>query len=83
VQLLKQLGIDSVFVFSGQVSLQVATAAPQTLRRLLAVGPDKAKVLAVVALCNTSVSSVELYLDDNMVKAIQLEYLLSSFFLLR
>jgi hypothetical protein len=30
--------------------MQVATTATQTARRLLAVGPDMAKVLAVVAL---------------------------------
>jgi hypothetical protein len=57
----------------------VATTAPQTLRRLLACGPDMAKVLGVVALCKASLSSVYLYLDDNMVKAIQLEYLLTSY----
>jgi hypothetical protein len=51
----------------------VATTAPQTLKGLLAFGPDMAKVLVVVALCKVSLSSVYLYLDDNMVKAIQLE----------
>jgi hypothetical protein len=35
-----------------------------------------AKVLSVVALCKASLSSVYLYHDDNMVKTIQLEYLL-------
>jgi hypothetical protein len=35
-----------------------------------------AKVLAVVALRKAILGSVELYLDDNTVKAIQLEYFL-------
>jgi hypothetical protein len=56
--------------------MQVTTTTPQTSRGLLAVGPDMAKVLAVVALRKASVSSVQFYLDNNMVKVIQLEYLL-------
>jgi hypothetical protein len=36
----------------------VATTAPQTLRGLLAVGPDIARVLEVVALRKASLSSV-------------------------
>jgi hypothetical protein len=56
--------------------MQVATTTPQTLRELLTVGPDMANVLAVVALHKASLSSLQLYPDDNMVKAIQLEYLL-------
>jgi hypothetical protein len=43
---------------------------------LLAAGPDMAKVLAFVALVKANLSSVELYLDYDMVKDIQLEYLL-------
>jgi hypothetical protein len=50
--------------------MQVETTAPQTSMGLLAVGPDMAKVLAVVALHKANLNS-----DDNMVKAIQLEYL--------
>jgi hypothetical protein len=38
--------------------MQVATTASQTLRGLLAVGPDMVKVLAVVALLKASLSSV-------------------------
>jgi hypothetical protein len=38
--------------------MQVATTAPQTSRELLAVRPDIAKVLAVVALRKASLSSV-------------------------
>jgi hypothetical protein len=38
--------------------MQVATTAPQMLRGLLAVGPDVAKVLAVVALHKATLSSV-------------------------
>jgi hypothetical protein len=45
--------------------MQVATTAPQTPRELLAVGPDMAKVLTVVALRKSSQSSAYLYLDDN------------------
>jgi hypothetical protein len=54
----------------------VATTTPRTSRGLLAVGPVMAKVLAVVALRKASLSYVYVYIDDNMVKAIQLEYLL-------
>jgi hypothetical protein len=39
---------------------------------LLAVGPDITKVLAVVALRKVSLICVELCLDDNMFKALQL-----------
>jgi hypothetical protein len=38
--------------------MQVATTAPQTSSRFLAVGLDMAKVLEVVALSNASLSSV-------------------------
>jgi hypothetical protein len=43
-----------------------ATIAPQTPRRLLAVGPDMAKILPVVALCKANLGSVYLYLDKVM-----------------
>jgi hypothetical protein len=56
--------------------MQVATTIPQTPRGLLAAGPDMAKVLTVVALRKSSLSSIWFYLDDNMVQAIQLQYLL-------
>jgi hypothetical protein len=36
--------------------MQVATIASQIFRGLLAVGPDMAKVLAVVSLCKASLS---------------------------
>jgi hypothetical protein len=49
--------------------MQVATTAPQTSRGFSAVGPHMTKILAVVALRKAS-------LLDNMVKAIQLDYLL-------
>jgi hypothetical protein len=45
----------------------------KTSKGLLAVGPDMAKVLVVAALHNATPSSV--YLDGNMVKALQLEFL--------
>jgi hypothetical protein len=51
---LQQLGVDSVVIFFGAFPMQVATTTPQTSRGLLAVGPDIAKVLAVVALCKAS-----------------------------
>jgi hypothetical protein len=38
--------------------MQMDTTAPQTSRGLLAVGPDMAKVLAVIALCKASLCSV-------------------------
>jgi hypothetical protein len=38
--------------------MQVATTSQQTSRGLLAVGPDMAKVLAVVALRKASLSSI-------------------------
>jgi hypothetical protein len=38
--------------------VQVATTAPQTSKGLFAVGPDTAKVLAVVELGKASLSSV-------------------------
>jgi hypothetical protein len=56
--------------------MQVATTAPQTFSGLLAVGPDMAKVLRAVATRKASLSSIWFYLHDNMVQAIQLEYLL-------
>jgi hypothetical protein len=54
--------------------MQVTTTAPQTSSDLLAVVTDIAKVLAAVTLRKASLSSVKLCLDDNMDKAIQLEY---------
>jgi hypothetical protein len=53
--------------------MQVATTTPQTSRGLLAVGPDMVKVLTVVVLSKSSLSSIWFYLDDNMVQAIQLK----------
>jgi hypothetical protein len=43
---------------------------------LLAVGPDMAKILTVLALRKAGLNSIWFYLHDNMVQAIQLEYLL-------
>jgi hypothetical protein len=59
--------------------MALAITIPQTSRGLLAVGPHMAKVLAVIALCKASLSSVRFYLDNNMVKDIQLEYLLEFY----
>jgi hypothetical protein len=56
--------------------MQVAITAPQTSMGLLAVRPDMAKVLTVVALRKASLSSIWFYLYDSMVQAIQLEHLL-------
>jgi hypothetical protein len=56
--------------------MQVAATASQISRGLLEVVPDMAKVLAVVALRKAILSSTWFYLDENMVQAIQLEYLL-------
>jgi hypothetical protein len=38
--------------------MHMATTAPQTSRGLLAVGPNMARVLQVVALCKASLISV-------------------------
>jgi hypothetical protein len=46
------------------------------IRRFACNGLDMAKVFAVVALRKVSLSSIYFYVDDNVVKAIQLEYLL-------
>jgi hypothetical protein len=54
----------------GAFSMQVATTTPQTLKRFLAAGPDMAKILAVVALPKAILSSVWLYLNINVVKAV-------------
>jgi hypothetical protein len=56
--------------------MQVVITIPETSRELHAVGPDMANVLAVIALIKSCVSSIWFYLDDNMVQATQLEYLL-------
>jgi hypothetical protein len=69
---LQQLDLDSVLVILGHPLCRW----PQTLRWLLVVDPDMANFLAVTALCKASLSTVWFYLNSNMVKAIQLEYLL-------
>jgi hypothetical protein len=56
--------------------MQAATIAPLASRGLLAVRPDMAKVLTVVALYMASLCSIWFYLDDSMLQAIQPEYLL-------
>jgi hypothetical protein len=56
--------------------MQMATTAPQSSRCLFAVGPDMAKILAEIALRKAFLSSAQLYLDNNMVNAVRLEYLL-------
>jgi hypothetical protein len=73
---LQWLGIHSVFVFSGHSPCRWPPPYHKHQGGLLAVGPVMTKVLAVVALCKASLSSVCVYPDDNMVKATQLEYLL-------
>jgi hypothetical protein len=52
--------------------MQVGTTAHQSSRGLLAVGPDMAKVLALTAQHEGSLTLLELYRDDIMLKAIQL-----------
>jgi hypothetical protein len=56
--------------------MKVVASAPQTTRRLLAVDPDMAEILVAVALHKASLSSVSLYLDNNIVQAAHLEYFL-------
>jgi hypothetical protein len=55
--------------------MQVATTTPQTSRELLAAAPHMAKVLKVVELRKASLSSILLYLSDNMIQSIQVEYI--------
>jgi hypothetical protein len=66
--LFQQLGVDSIFVFSG---LSLCTRNIE-----VAVDPDMAEILADASLCKASLSSLACCLNGNMVKAIQLEYLL-------
>jgi hypothetical protein len=56
--------------------VQVAATTPQTARGLLAVCPDVAELLAVVALSKPVLSFVRLYLDCNVAEAGQSEELL-------
>jgi hypothetical protein len=56
-------------LFLRTVSMQVATPTPQTAGRLLAVGPDVAKFLAVVALRKGVLRFVGLYLDGNVAES--------------
>jgi hypothetical protein len=59
--------------FLGALLVQVTTPAPQVAGRLLAVCPDVAKLLAVMALLKTILSSVCLYPDRDMAEAWQSE----------
>jgi hypothetical protein len=63
--------------------MQEAASAQKTWRGLLAVGPDMAELFSLETLRKASLSSVCLYLDDNMVKTIQLESVEMLYFLLR
>jgi hypothetical protein len=56
--------------------MQVTSPTQHTTRRLLAVSPDMAELLAVVTLLETSLGSICLYPDCNMVKAPPFEYLM-------
>jgi hypothetical protein len=56
--------------------MQVDIIAPQTSKGWLTAGPDMAKVLAAVGLHKAMLSPIQLYLNNDMVKAIQLEYIL-------
>jgi hypothetical protein len=62
-----------IYLF-GALPMQVATTAQQTLCKLLAGDPDMAKVLAVIALLKASLSFVQFPLDNNIFKAVQLNY---------
>jgi uncharacterized protein YqiB (DUF1249 family) len=53
--------------------VQVAAATPQTTRGLLAVCPDVAELLAVVALSKPVLSFVRLYPDCNVAEVVQFE----------
>jgi hypothetical protein len=67
----------NIFLFGFRaITMQLVGTGLQTSRGLLAVCPGVTQVLAVVALRKACVSSVELYHDDNMIKAIEFECLL-------
>jgi hypothetical protein len=53
--------------------VQVAAAAPQAAGRLLAVCPNVAELLTVVALLKAGLSFVRLNLDGNVAEVGQLE----------
>jgi hypothetical protein len=54
--------------------MQVAPPTPQAARGFLAVRPDMAELLAVVTLCQASLSSVCLQLDNNVAQIGYYEY---------
>jgi hypothetical protein len=54
----------------------LTTSAPQTLRRLPAVDPNMSKVLAIVALSQTTFGLVRLYLNNYAAKVCYFEYFL-------
>jgi hypothetical protein len=56
--------------------MQVSASTPQAARRLLAIGPDVAKLLAVVTLRKGVLGFVRLYLDGDVAEAGQFEYFL-------
>jgi hypothetical protein len=59
--------------------MQVAPPTPQAARGLPAVRLDMAELLAVVTLCQASLGSVCLHLDNNVAQIGQFEYSLGFF----
>jgi hypothetical protein len=55
--------------------VQVTAPTSHAMGRFLAVSPDMTNFLAVVTLCEASLSFVRRYPDCNMVKASQFEYI--------
>jgi hypothetical protein len=56
--------------------MHVAAPTPQAAGILLPIGPDMAKLLAVVALCKEVFGFVRIYLDGDVAEAGQFEYFL-------
>jgi hypothetical protein len=67
-----------IIFFFRTLFVQVAATAPQTTGRLLAVFPNMAKLLAVIALCKPILSFIVFYPDCNVAKAWQSENFLGS-----
>jgi hypothetical protein len=58
--------------------VQVIAPAPQAARKLLAVCPDVAELLAVMALCKTTLSYICLHPDCDVAEVLQSENFLDS-----
>jgi hypothetical protein len=79
---LQHAGVEYAFPFSGQsLCLFGAAPTPQAAGRLFAVGPDLAKILAVVALRKVVLGLIRLYLDANVTEIGEFKQVLRLCFL--